>query len=89
MKSLIKQLDVADCVHWTGFTKDIPSAVRRLDALVLPSLFGEGMPMVVLEVCIGCRCTRRGTSVEGTPEVRYGVEGLACRAAVQRVWLNR
>ncbi len=74
--SMIEQLNVGDCVRWSGFTKDIASAVRRLDALVLPSLFGEGMPMVVLEA-LSAGVPVVATRVEGTPEVvRDGIEGM-------------
>jgi glycosyltransferase involved in cell wall biosynthesis len=73
---MIEQLNLSNCVKWTGFTKDIASAIRRLDALVLPSLFGEGMPMVVLEA-LAAAVPVVATKVEGTPEViRHGVEGL-------------
>ena len=75
MKSLAKKLQVNDVVDWTGFTNDIPNAIRELDALLLPSLFGEGMPMVVLE-SIAAGIPVVATEVEGTPEViRHGVEG--------------
>jgi glycosyltransferase involved in cell wall biosynthesis len=73
---LIKQLHLGDVVSCMGFTSDIPSALHRLDALLLPSLFGEGMPMVVLEA-LSAGVPVIATSVEGTPEVvRQGVEGM-------------
>jgi glycosyltransferase involved in cell wall biosynthesis len=73
---LIERLGLQDRVHWTGFTNDIATAIRRLDVLVLPSLFGEGMPMVVLEA-LAAAVPVVATKVEGTPEViRHGVEGL-------------
>lgn len=73
--SMIRNLKLHKSVRWTGFTNDIPTAIRRLDALVLPSLFGEGMPMVVLEA-LSAGIPVVATSVEGTPEVvRHGVEG--------------
>jgi glycosyltransferase involved in cell wall biosynthesis len=76
---LMHKLQVEDVVSWTGFTKDIPGAIRRLDALVLPSLFGEGMPMVVLEA-LAAAVPVVATRVEGTPEViRDGVEGLLAK----------
>ncbi len=74
--AMVDELQIQDVVEWTGFTSDVPEAIRRLDALVLPSLFGEGMPMVVLEA-LAAAVPVVATSVEGTPEVvRDGVEGL-------------
>ncbi len=75
MRNLISELDVEDVVTFKGFTRDVPAAVRELDALLLPSLFGEGMPMVVLEA-LAAGVPVVATRVEGTPEVvRHGVEG--------------
>lgn len=72
----IESLGLQSTVHWSGFTSDVPSAIRRLDALVLPSLFGEGMPMVVLEA-LAAGVPVVATRVEGTPEVvRDGIEGV-------------
>jgi glycosyltransferase involved in cell wall biosynthesis len=70
-----KELGIESAVRWKGFTRDVNSAIRELDALVLPSLFGEGMPMVVLEaLAVGVPVV--ATRVEGTPEViRDGREG--------------
>jgi glycosyltransferase involved in cell wall biosynthesis len=74
--TMVEELDVKDVVEWTGFTSDVPEAIRGLDALILPSLFGEGMPMVVLEA-LAAAVPVVATSVEGTPEVvRDGVEGM-------------
>ncbi len=76
---LLDQLGLGDCVQWSGFTSDVPSAIRRLDAMLLPSLFGEGMPMVVLEA-LAAAVPVVATSVEGTPEVvRDGVEGFLAK----------
>jgi glycosyltransferase involved in cell wall biosynthesis len=74
--AMIDQLKLTNCVRLTGFTNDIATAIRRLDTLVLPSLFGEGMPMVVLEA-LAAAVPVVATKVEGTPEViRHSVEGL-------------
>lgn len=76
---LLEQLELRDCVMWSGFTNDVPSAIRKLDAMLLPSLFGEGMPMVVLEA-LAAAVPVIATSVEGTPEVvRDGIEGYLAR----------
>lgn len=81
---LIRQLHLQDDVHWSGFTSDISSAIRRLDAMLLPSLFGEGMPMVVLEA-LAAAVPVVATRVEGTPEVvRHGVEGLLAEPGCAR-----
>jgi glycosyltransferase involved in cell wall biosynthesis len=79
--SQIRLLELEDCVTLSGFTTDIASAIRRLDALLLPSLFGEGMPMVVLEA-LAAGVPVVATRVEGTPEViRDGIEGMLAQPA--------
>ncbi len=72
---LTERLGIAHQVHWRGFLRDVQSGLRPLDAMVLPSLFGEGMPMVVLEA-LAMGIPTIATAVEGTPEViRDGREG--------------
>jgi len=79
IRGLIHRLDLGRIVSLRGFTKDVPTVMRTFDAMVLPSLFGEGMPMVVLEA-LACGVPVIATSVEGTPEViRHGQEGLLAR----------
>jgi glycosyltransferase involved in cell wall biosynthesis len=74
--SMVRELGLERIVRFLGFRRDIPEVMRGLDAMVLPSLFGEGMPMVVLEaMAVGVPVI--ATRVEGTPEViRHGEEGL-------------
>ncbi|MCC6511961.1 MAG: glycosyltransferase [Pirellulaceae bacterium] len=73
---MIDDLGLMDVVHLRGFTRDVAGVMRQLDGLVLPSLFGEGMPMVVLEA-LSAGVPVVATRVEGTPEVvRHGVEGM-------------
>jgi len=73
---LAAKLDMGNGLEFVGFTKDIPTALAQLDAMVLPSLYGEGLPMVVLEA-MAAGLPVVATRVEGTPEaVRHGVEGL-------------
>lgn len=47
--ALVNRLGIADAVHWTGFTERVDRELNQIDVLALPSLFGEGLPMVVLE----------------------------------------
>ncbi len=72
----IDALEIRDRVEQVGFTSDVPAALVQLDAMVLPSLFGEGLPMVVLEA-MAAAVPVIATRVEGTPEaITHGVEGL-------------
>ncbi len=76
IKSLAEHLGVAGRIEWTGFTRDVPAQLRRMDIFVLPSLFGEGLPMVVLEAMAG-GVPVVAARVEGIPEaIRDGVDGL-------------
>lgn len=74
--AMVRDLGLERIVRFLGFRRDVPEVMRQLDAMVLPSLFGEGMPMVVLEaLAVGVPVI--ATRVEGTPEViRHGEEGL-------------
>jgi glycosyltransferase involved in cell wall biosynthesis len=72
----IDQLGIRRRVEQVGFVDDVPAALATLDAMVLPSLFGEGLPMVVLEA-MAAALPVIATRVEGTPEaITHGVEGL-------------
>jgi glycosyltransferase involved in cell wall biosynthesis len=76
---MIRDLGLQESVVWSGFTRDVPSALQRLDGLLLPSLFGEGMPMVVLEA-LAAGIPVVATRVEGTPEViRDSMEGFLAK----------
>ena len=74
--ALADKLNLADAIHWTGFVTDIHRELREVDLFVLPSLFGEGLPMVVLEA-LAAGLPVVATNVEGIPiAVRDGVDGL-------------
>jgi glycosyltransferase involved in cell wall biosynthesis len=76
IKSLAASLGVSDLVEWRGFSPQVNEELDQFDLFVLPSLFGEGMPMVVLEA-MSAGLPVIGTNVEGVPEVvRDGLEGL-------------
>lgn len=67
-------------VEWTGFTRDVNRELMSMDLFVLPSLFGEGLPMVVLEA-MAAGVPVVATDVEGVPEaIRDGVDGVIARA---------
>jgi len=72
----VDQLKLANHIEWRGFQTDVDAEFRQMDLFVLPSLFGEGMPMVVLEAMAN-GVPVISTRVEGVPEaVRDGVDGL-------------
>ena len=76
IESQIDSLGVRPFVEQCGFKDDVPLALSQLDAMLLPSLFGEGLPMVVLEA-MASALPIVATKVEGTPEaIRDGIDGL-------------
>ncbi|WP_197172020.1 glycosyltransferase family 4 protein [Novipirellula aureliae] len=76
IEELIHRLGLENRIERVGFTSDVPAELVKMDAMVLPSLYGEGLPMVVLEA-MAAAVPVIATRVEGTPEaVNDGVEGL-------------
>jgi glycosyltransferase involved in cell wall biosynthesis len=76
----VRQLQLNGHVVWTDFTRNVPAELRKMDVFVLPSLFGEGLPMVVLEA-MAAGTPIVATSVSGTPEaVRHTLDGLLVEA---------
>ncbi len=72
----VAQLEIGNLVEWAGFTQDMSAELARMDLFVLPSLFGEGLPMVILEA-MAAGVPIVGTRVEGVPEaIRDGQDGL-------------
>ena len=72
----VARLELSDLVEFRGFTTDTTSELLQFNTLVLPSLYGEGLPMVVLEAMargvpvVASRC-------EGLSDViRHDVDGL-------------
>lgn len=69
------ELRIEDRVHWTGFTRQVNGYFPAMDVFVLPSLFGEGLPMVVLEAMAMGRPVL-ATRVEGVDQaLRDGIDG--------------
>ncbi len=67
VRALVAKLGIGDAIEWTGFVTNIAGELAKIDALVLPSLFGEGMPMVVLEA-MAAGVPVIASDVEGVPE---------------------
>lgn len=76
IRTLADSLGISEHVDWLGFTRDVNQALAQLDVMVLPSLYGEGMPMAVLEaMAVGVPVV--ASDVEGIPEVlEHGRTGL-------------
>ncbi len=74
--SRVKSLGIGGQIEWTGFQTNVDEQLRKMDVFVLPSLYGEGLPMVVLESMANA-IPVVASRVEGIPEaVRDGVDGL-------------
>jgi glycosyltransferase involved in cell wall biosynthesis len=81
IKHLANQLNLQSTIDWAGFARDIDGELARMDLFVLPSLFGEGLPMVVLEA-MAAGLPVVASAVSGVPEaVRDGQEGLLVEPA--------
>lgn len=79
IRELAGRLKLTDAIEWTGFTRDVPAELARMDLFVLPSLFGEGLPMVVLEA-MAAGVPVVATDVEGVTEaIRDGIDGVIAR----------
>lgn len=80
IKEMAVRLGVADAIDWIGFAQDVNTEFFKMDVLVLPSLFGEGMPMVILEA-MATGVPVVASDVEGIPEVlEHGRTGLVTPA---------
>jgi glycosyltransferase involved in cell wall biosynthesis len=76
IRARVEKLGLADSIDWTGFCANVTAEFDRMDLFVLPSLFGEGLPMVVLEA-MASGVPIVATNVEGVPEaIRPGQDGL-------------
>ncbi|PQO26537.1 glycosyltransferase [Blastopirellula marina] len=74
--ALVAKLNLVDAIDWVGFTQDVNREMFQMDLFVLPSLFGEGLPMVVLEA-MAAGVPVIASDVEGACEaIQPGVDGL-------------
>lgn len=65
IRALAQSLGVDEAIEWAGFKSDVAAQLERMHVFALPSLYGEGMPMVVLEAM-----------AMGLPIVASNVEGI-------------
>ncbi len=72
VRALADRLGLTGAIDWIGFTRTVARELSKIHLLALPSLFGEGLPMVVLE-----------GMAAGLPVVASHVEGVP-QAVVQR-----
>jgi glycosyltransferase involved in cell wall biosynthesis len=76
LKNHVERLKLEAAIDWVGFSRDVDVELEKMDVLVLPSLFGEGLPMVVLEA-MSAGVPVVATRVDGVPEViRDGIDGV-------------
>lgn len=67
LKGRADRLGLDEHVQWAGFRSDVFAELAGMDLFVLPSLFGEGMPMVILEA-MSAGVPVVASRVEGVPE---------------------
>jgi glycosyltransferase involved in cell wall biosynthesis len=80
IRGVARQRGIESSIDWVGFAKDVDTELAQMDLFVLPSLFGEGLPMVVLEA-MAAGVPVVATHVEGIPEaIRHGQDGVITRA---------
>ncbi len=64
---LAERLGLAEAIDWIGFTRNVNRELAKINLFTLPSLFGEGLPMVVLEA-MAAGLPVVASRVEGVPE---------------------
>lgn len=65
---LLTSLDVVHCFSFHGFKKDIIREITSSHVFVIPSLYGEGLPMVLLEA-MSAGIAVVASRTDGIPEV--------------------
>ncbi len=68
IRSLAARLGIDGHIVWRGFQRDVAAELSRMDLFALPSLYGEGLPMVILEA-MAAGLPILASRVEGIPEV--------------------
>ncbi len=76
IRALARRLGLEGAIDWIGFTRNVNRELAKIDVFVLPSLFGEGLPMVILEAM-----------ATGLPVVASRVEGVPLAVAHRQTGL--
>jgi glycosyltransferase involved in cell wall biosynthesis len=69
----VEHMKLQNSVTFLGYRTDIPDILRALDAFILPSLFGEGFPLAILEA-MGSRLPIIASRIPGIIEMFDGVD---------------
>jgi glycosyltransferase involved in cell wall biosynthesis len=76
----VKAKGLEDVIGWVGYTRNVSDELTRMDIFVLPSLYGEGLPMVVLEA-MAAGVPIIATDIDGISQIiRHGVDGVLARS---------
>lgn len=75
IKRKTSELGLDDVVSWTGFTTDVAARLHDLDVFVFPSLYGEGLPMALIEA-MSMGLPVIGSDISGVGEPLRGGGGL-------------
>jgi glycosyltransferase involved in cell wall biosynthesis len=67
---LAERLGLSEAIDWVGFTRKVGGELVKIDLFALPSLFGEGLPMVLLEA-MAAGVPIVASRVDGIPEAVY------------------
>jgi glycosyltransferase involved in cell wall biosynthesis len=65
--ALAERLGLFEAIDWIDFTRSVNRELAKINLFTLPSLFGEGLPMVVLEA-MAAGLPVIASRVEGVPE---------------------
>ncbi len=97
IERLVVQRGLSAHVEYTGFQENVSKSLAALDLFVLPSLYGEGLPMALLEA-MAMRRVIVASSVDGIAETlgggRYGYlvppgDSSALAIAIKNIFANR
>jgi glycosyltransferase involved in cell wall biosynthesis len=89
LEAQVRELDLVDCVHFTGWQQAIASIYSDLDALVISS-HNEGAPVPMIEA-LAAGCPVVATDVGAVADVLTGTSGMIvpsgdARALAEAIW---